>query len=535
MVWILALLAIIINTVVIILLQGQFVFIAVLISTVLVVGLVYLLGQLQRKDSEVIQAVLVKYTQGNFLAEKDQNIRLKHNVDLYEMLKSLQTTMKDWLFNMLKSEIDLSISAKRLLHNADDSLKHMAQISGQINQIRQNSGSISNASMDSAAVSEELQSSNDQIAAYSQSYMVVTESSLKTIIEGKRTIVTALEGIDIIERKMNTSVEKVNELVRLMQTIQEMTNGITRISEQTNLLALNASIESARAGEAGRGFAVVANEVTKLADASNRLADEINMEILQVGKSINGVVAEMKGAVLSTAVIKESNQHAITNLDSIVESAEGMLQFIKNIATSIDEQLKASEMLAGNVESLAEMAAQSEKATVESDKDIQLHQQKTKENVAISGQVLTVSSRLNDFVKKFDSAINEELFKTGDELANLLAKGVVDNDFLVQFSKKTGISEFYITNEKGVTVLSNNPFGIGFTIENDPSTQAYIFYEILMNSEKKVAQSMMIRDIDGRTFKFIGLSRTDQKGIIQLGLAIEDLLSFRGQYALKNY
>ena len=132
---------------------------------------------------------------------------------------------------------------------------------------------------------------------------------------------------------------------------------------------------------------------------------------------------------------------------------------------------------------------------------------------------------------KFDDALNEELFNTGEQLAEIMKGQKVDNAYLERFSKETGISEFYITNGNGVTVLSNNPAGIGFTIENDPSTQAYPFYAILKDPKHRVAQAMMIRDIDDRYFKFVGLSRKDEPGIIQLGLSLEDIMKFRGRYA----
>jgi methyl-accepting chemotaxis protein len=319
-----------------------------------------------------------------------------------------------------------------------------------------------------------------------------------------------------------------------MATIKDMTNGISSISEQTNLLALNASIESARAGDAGRGFAVVANEVTKLAAESSQLAEEIRSEISVVDASIKGVVSEINASVKSINEIKSSNEEAGNSLDDIVKSAEGMLDFIKMISLSIDEQLQATETLASNVVELAEVASSSESATDHAVDDIKKHESNTSENAELSNEIHQVSQSLNAFVTKFDEAINKELFNLGEELASVMTKETINNNFLVEFSKKTGISEFYITDEKGETVLSNNPAGIGFVIENDPSTQAFVFYEILNNPSKRVAQAMTIRDIDGRSFKFIGLSRKDQKGIIQLGLALEDILTFNGQSSKKS-
>jgi methyl-accepting chemotaxis protein len=514
------------NAALIIFFGEGFIIFTTLLSTLLILLGLYLQKFYQKRDIKILNEILEQYAEGNFLAETRKKIVLKHNKNQFDKIKMLQKTMKEWLFNMLESEISLSKYATQLNENANLALIQMNDIGDQISQIKSNSKSISNASMENAAVSQEMQSSNDQMSNYSRDHMDITKASLITMTNSKETIIRALNGIERIESQMNTSVKKVHELEELMTHIKELTNGITSISEQTNLLALNASIESARAGEAGRGFAVVANEVTKLAAESSDLADEIRGKIAVIDQSIMGVVKEISEAVTSVLSIKEGNIEAGDSLDSIVSNAEGMLEFISKISLSIDEQLHASETLASNVVDLAEIATSSESATSKAVDDIKEQKQYTNDNAILSEDIQVVSKKLNHFVTKFDNAINLELFKIGEELAEIMKSKVINNQFLVDFSKRTGISEFYITDEKGETVLSNNPHGIGFVIENDPSTQAFVFYDILNDSNKRVSQSMMIRDIDGRSFKFIGLSRKDQKGIIQVGLAIEDILTF---------
>ena len=82
-----------------------------------------------------------------------------------------------------------------------------------------------------------------------------------------------------------------------MKSFKERTAAITQIvdivkgvAEQTNLLSLNAAIEAARAGESGRGFAVVADEVRKLAVHTQNSLRDIQKNIEELQKDIDGFV-----------------------------------------------------------------------------------------------------------------------------------------------------------------------------------------------------------------------------------------------------
>lgn len=484
-------------------------------------------GRQGSSGTEAIQKILELYSHGDFLVELRDEKALKNYPELSGSLMKLQGTMKQWLFNTIKAEVQLKNYAESLQHNSVSAIKGIEIIGGNIQELFKGSETIARDTAENAAISEELLGSNTEIAEYSNTFKQVTAESVKSVEGDTQKIQKTLVGMNEIEARMKEAASAIETLQNLLDAISGMTKSITGISSQTNLLALNASIESARAGEAGRGFAVVAGEIKKLAEESATTAEEIAQLVTEIRGSIGDTISGIKNAADQTALLKTESTGSIENLKGIVDQIRHMQGFIQNIAENVEQQTKASEILAENIEKVAAFTGQTSTSTQAIGERVADQASITETNAEVSKEIKRISKEFNTFVSPFEERINSQLFRQAEYLAAEIKAGNVTNQWLSTFSKRSGISEFYITDAKGVTVLSNNPMGLGFAFTNEPGTQAYDFYRILEHPQERVAQSMQIRDIDGRYFKFLAISRTDGRGIVQMGLALEDILSYR--------
>jgi len=134
-------------------------------------------------------------------------------------------------------------------------------------------------------------------------------------------------------------------------------------------------------------------------------------------------------------------------------------------------------------------------------------------------------------IEKLTESILNSLLSTQ---AQLVAELFTIEEFrssssLKDIATRTNIPEIHISDENGVVEFTTYDPLIGWRFPDDPGEQAYVFRELLTQSKHVVCQKLQKRSIDDCIFKYLGVTRLDKNGIVQVGLKGEDIIKYQGE------
>jgi methyl-accepting chemotaxis protein len=276
----------------------------------------------------------------------------------------MRTSLNGLVGELTHSAGTVSSASQQLTATSEETSKAVTEIAGAIGEVAMGAedqvrqvGTADEAIREVVAAAEASAQSAEEAAA-------LAESTMEAARGGVIAVENASEAMDSVRSNATEAADAIGELAEKSRRIGDFIETITGIAEQTNLLALNAAIEAARAGEQGKGFAVVAEEVRKLAEDAAGAAGTIGSLVDEIQRETVRTVAVVREGADRTAEGTRTVADARAAFARIEESVSELAARSGDIAASAEQIRARTGEVESGIGSVAKVA-ESSSATAE--------------------------------------------------------------------------------------------------------------------------------------------------------------------------
>jgi methyl-accepting chemotaxis protein len=325
-------------------------------------------------------------------------------------------------------------------------------------------------------------------------------------------------------------------LTRMLDQLSKLVNQVAGSSQQVEL-ASQQLVKAA--GQTNLATGQITTTIHQVARGLNQQNIDINQAVEVMGTTTRAVdqvaqgTGEQESAVLQT--IHEADQMATAiqqvtgNAQSVVKAAQDSSKKAEEGAGTLRKTVASMEIIRTQVGELAEKMNAVNTRSEEIGGIIEtIEEIATKTNIlAINATIEAAHAEVQS--KKLTEDLLNQMMVSQCQMVNriiLSLKEDVSQDYWSSLSTSVGLDTILITDDDGVTVISSDPSLIGLRFSDDPKAQTHPFRKLIQQKNGVFCQEAQARTFDNRVFKYVGVSRADRPGIVQVGFNMESIRKF---------
>ena len=360
-----------------------------------------------------------------------------------------------------------------------------------------------------------------------QTYLEDVAAVAQALGEGNLAVQIEPKGEDDL---LGNTLKQMME--RLRTLIGQFANSALTVSKASDEL-------SGAADQSGQASSQIAMTIQQIAQGISQQATAVSQtsaSIRQMTRAIDGVArgAQEQAAAVGKAAavanqiteaareIRVSAEQQVRSSTHAVETSQNTARVVEDTAYGMERIRKVVNL---STQKVQEMGNRSQQIglILETIDDIAAKTNILAINAAIEAAHAEVQS------KKMTEITLDRLMTAQCRIINYLLLSGWDKRPLSDWQKLGEITQLDMvlaTDEDGVVVLSNDSKLMGWKFPTDPKEQAYPFRQLIHQKDGVLCQESQKRSFDDEVFKFVGVSRADQPGIVQIGFNVSSLKKF---------